>query len=206
MCSLCCVRHRIRFLISANVRVSKSAAALAGGLYGKEASLASLCRHVHIPGFAQTQGTGHRNLGAARKPQANPCLPQDLALAKLAQDFRIDRVNTEGLYLVTTKDEPHRTIGTVRFRKGTLAYVSKRWGPPNEREGIELAQAFYGVVQDFVKQGITTCTIQTFENQDPQGEIRSATLSCGGKQINVDIVRHEDIGNTASVDECIGAP
>jgi len=129
-------------------------------------------------------------------------LPKESVMAKLARQDEIHPLG-ENYYLVTAKDEPHRTIGTVEFKNGRLASISRYWGPRDERKGngVDLALSLYRLARAFVQDGKTGCTIGAGENGDPRGDVRSLEIKCGDKSINVDIIRLEDHGEIATVEE-----
>jgi hypothetical protein len=115
-------------------------------------------------------------------------LSRDGVLGKLAQEYRIDQLY-EGGYFVTTKDEPRSIIGTVRFRNGRLVSVYRYWGPGprGERQGVDLAQSFYGLARVFAQEGRTACRLKVSEHESPDGEDRLVIIRCGDKSIDVHI-------------------
>lgn len=128
-------------------------------------------------------------------------LPQDVVLGKLAQDYRIDRAD-EGLYLVTTKDEPHRTVGTIRFKEGKLPSIFRNWAE-YDQQGAELARSLYRLVQTFVQEGRTACTINVVESEQAEGEDRSVIMKCGPKSIDVHITRLQNVPEVATIEESL---
>ena len=130
-------------------------------------------------------------------------LSQDGVLAKLAQEYRIDR-GDEGLYLVTGKDEPHRTVGSIRFRDGRLVSIYRNWAE-FQQQGAELASSFYRLARVFVQEGRTACTINAGENEQADSEDRFVLIKCGRKSIGVRVTRIPNVPEVATVEESLEA-
>jgi hypothetical protein len=133
-------------------------------------------------------------------------LPQNEVLGRLAEKYRIDRID-DGTYFVATKlssNEQYDVVGTIRFRQGKLVSVYRPWVPAHSN-GAELARSFYRLARVFVQEGRTACTLGVAENEMADGENHSVVIKCGGKSIEVHVTRTHHTKEVATVEEVLEA-
>ncbi len=137
-------------------------------------------------------------------------MSQQKVLDMLAERFKVAKFPGSGdgpfsSWTVMARTAPFTLIGNVTFNDGQLTSVIKYWGPNDQQKGVEVASALYGALAQFIKEGKRSCVIDTSTNQTPQAEMKSAFITCGGKYLDVSIVRTNGF-ESASISEFLQSP
>jgi hypothetical protein len=106
---------------------------------------------------------------------------------------------------------PYHTVGSVTFADAKLHSAQKNWGPDDKTKGAEFARGLYMALNSFVQEKRQDCWNSTRQSEGPRGEVRTAYIVCGGKNISFDIARLTDVAQygmseTVTVSENLGDP
>jgi hypothetical protein len=133
-------------------------------------------------------------------------MPQDDLLIKLrARGYSVMELGDSSWNVM---DGPS-ILGTIGFTNGKLSYVSKSWGPQEQKKGVEFARAVFGLIAHLEEEGKTLCLISTATSHDPNGQSDGAFMTCGQKYIELRVVRIDRgdfTGEYASISETLRTP
>ena len=98
---------------------------------------------------------------------------------------------------------PYTMVGSVAFRDGKLSSATKYWDPVDQQKAAPFARSVYGVIAELVKDGKTTCTIQTGQSESPGNEQKAAFIICGDRKIEILVMRDDKLGEIGTVSELL---
>lgn len=114
-------------------------------------------------------------------------MPRDAVLARFAPYYNLQKVGSDS-WIVSPKNQSAReAIGSISFREGKLTAIYREWGPNDQLAGAPFARAIFGVIQQLSQEGKHVCSISVSQTQDPQSELRTAFLVCGGKTVKINL-------------------
>jgi len=124
-------------------------------------------------------------------------------LTKLNEQHRHNLRKTErigsadDLWQIQSKSKNLKTfdsIGSLGFRNGKLIYISRDWSPDGDDQPMNFgaADAIYGLLAQFQRDGNTACQISAQENNSPKYEVRTILITCGSKDIRIDVIEADD--------------
>jgi hypothetical protein len=102
--------------------------------------------------------------------------------------------------MLWTKSSPVQAVASLAFKDGKVSTVVKYWDPKDQQQAAPFARSVYGAIAALVKDGKTTCIINASENDSPNAEQKTATITCGGRKIDIDVV-HTEKGESALISE-----
>jgi hypothetical protein len=174
-------------------------------------------------GFLAAAGT----VATSAQPQTGPPQPgatvtlagQTLALGmaeadvlKGFQDYWLPILTTKGKgpyssWMIRSRNgPPYEVAGSISCREGRLVYVAKSWTPQTSQQAFAFADAVFGAMSSFVRDGYRACVLNTRNVDEPRSQVRTVSILCGGKRIDIRALRLEGSGDLAAVDEILEAP
>ncbi len=88
---------------------------------------------------------------------------------------------------VVSKNQQQIAYARIYFKDEKLATVLKYWDVDRPDTEVGFANALFGAVSSFEREGRTYCTIQTGQGQSPGNEIKTVFIACGQKYLRMDI-------------------
>jgi len=155
------------------------------------------------PPFAEDLAAVRRESSITLGAELKLGMPQAEVLEKLADYYEVRKSVPGAWQLLSKNGPPFESFGSVTFHDGRLTYVSKEWGPTNQQRGVEFATALYGALANLTAQKETLCWISTLQNMDPAGEMRQMWFTCGGKTLDITVVRDRRYGNHVTMSEIL---
>jgi len=158
----------------------------------------------------ETQGQGSRdsiNLGGT---ELRVGMPEGTVMQSLAVDYDVHQTTLQtgvSLLTVTEKGKPQILIATVGFRNGKLEAANKLWTVTEPNTEAAYANAIYGAVSSFEREGRTQCTIQSAQGQEPtmSMEFKTVFIVCGQKFLTLSIInQNKQPQESATVSETLG--
>jgi hypothetical protein len=163
------------------------------------------------------------------QPQTGPAQPgatvtlagQTLALGmaetdvlKGFQDYWLPILTTKGKgpyssWMIRSRNgPPYEVAGSISCREGRLVYVAKSWTPQTSQQAFAFADAvfLFWTISGFVRDGYRACVLDTRNVDEPGSQVRTVSILCGGKRIEVSALRIAGSGEFAGVDEILEAP
>ncbi len=111
-------------------------------------------------------------------------MPRDVVMSGLAEQYKLMRIGTNDDWLVGSKTTRAASLGEVSFSNGRLDYVSRDWSSVEE-DGFSVAQALYGLLEQFGREERHNCAVNTETSRTPEAETRTITMTCGIKRLVV---------------------
>jgi hypothetical protein len=121
-------------------------------------------------------------------------MPQAEVFASLRRQYYVPDDGKNGgdknSYLVfRSAQTPLELLGTLEFKAGKLDVVRKEWGDQNQTLGAPLARAFYSAASALARNGSKLCLLSVGETENQLSEIRTTTITCGKKSIEITHVK-----------------
>jgi hypothetical protein len=131
-------------------------------------------------------------------------MAEDVVLHQLGLTFDLQEP-ASGSWIITEKGHPIAAVGSVSFKAGKLTAVYKNWTVNGRTPNTEaaFADALFGAVGSFEREGRTGCTVETGHSQDPTAENKVVLITCGRKYLQVDIWRIGPREQTATISEVL---
>lgn len=112
-------------------------------------------------------------------------LSREAVVNRLGDNFALVRLGTSGdNWAVESKDAARVSYGNLTFEKGRLASASRNWARLDEGT-FTFAQSLQEALDQFVKKGKRTCTVETTSYRTVNAEAKSVTLMCGRKSLTI---------------------
>jgi hypothetical protein len=117
---------------------------------------------------------------------------QDVVLATLTRAGYTVTEETGG-WTVEEPGKPYHHLGAVGFKKNILTSIDRDWTPDSQSDAVAVVEGIYGALSAAYKDGRSTCSLTTEDQQHPTIDIKSITLICGPsrKSLTIGIVHHE---------------
>ncbi len=136
-------------------------------------------------------------------------MQEKMVLDELRGKYRVVSTSPDN-WAVIENDPSLPAIGSIAFQAGRLSYVRRTWvqlsaSATGESDAVGLARVFHGVISQFVKEQRRSCTIGTYDSFTPQAEGLTTYIACGGKEVQVVLLRTDRLGWTATIDEVMPA-
>lgn len=109
-------------------------------------------------------------------------------------------------WMVVSKTDSRVAFANIYFKNGKLAAVNKYWDIDEPSTAVGFADALFGAITEFEREGRTDCQIQTERTQNPGNEIKTAFVVCGQKHLRIDIFFKGQQGESATITEVLESP
>jgi hypothetical protein len=93
-------------------------------------------------------------------------------------------------------------VGAVTFKDSRLFWASRTWGD-EDAGAAKLVRNLYFLLNSFEKQGNTSCTIETREQESPDLNSKSVDIHCGKRTASLYTVAYKEQRPVANLDETI---
>jgi len=134
-------------------------------------------------------------------------MDQKQVLADVGKHYGVKALSDPGQFVVFTapKEEGAKPKweGMLTFKNGKLTSVERLWAYENDENSVALTKSLIGVMTNFVKNGKSTCIVQTqlSDSLDAQGE--TVFVSCGRRMLKISVAKVEGYKEDASVSETL---
>jgi hypothetical protein len=138
-------------------------------------------------------------------------MDKENALKKLKESYGVleQKIRGSEIYTVTSGKEPNfKFLGTVTFREGKLAWISRNWGNFNMANNpMEYASALFAALEGAAAASGSTATITTKVSRVPSGEIKQIDFVFSDRKITTLISDGpaQGLGKQAGIDESVSA-
>jgi hypothetical protein len=134
-------------------------------------------------------------------------MAQGAVLQQVGQVYDVQEVKFQpphvSGWMVEEKGKPQKAISSLFFKDGKLNSIYKYWTVDEPNTEAAYANAIYGALNSFEREGKTQCTIHTDQVQGPQRESKAIFMTCGQKYLRLDIGRDENLGEYATLAEVL---
>jgi hypothetical protein len=130
-------------------------------------------------------------------------LLQDSVLKSLAvQCAHTSTADDGNSWLIASKDDPLKGIGSVFFKAGRLSLIGKFWSE-GAKDPADVDDALYFVAAHFIREGRTTCTMDVLQDDAPELGYKRFSMICGHKELRVSVARTKLLGVVLEVEELL---
>lgn len=134
-------------------------------------------------------------------------MTQQHVLAEVGKHYGVKPLTDPTQFVVFTlpnnsTDKP-KWEGMLTFKSGKLASVERLWAYENDDNSVALTKSLVSLMSGFVKDGKSTCVVQTLlsDSLDAQGE--TVFLTCGRRTLKISVAKVEGYKEDASVSETL---
>jgi|SRR5271169_4816744 len=148
-----------------------------------------------LPSVAQAPPADSIWIGPDRYVLLSLGQPKDSVLRSLREHFDLAGEETNEVYVSTAGCLLSECPGMVSFKQGRLSSVTKNWQIVGPDRDVAVVQAIRGAMSSFGTAG-RTCSVQTFDHQEPNVERSGVAVACGKRQVQIIDSRATFGGNT----------
>ena len=118
---------------------------------------------------------------------------RESTLVRLRSHYRVDSMPSQDHWMVISGSAPSNSIiGTVSFRRGLLARVTRVWTPSGAaRTQTDAVRAVIGALQQLLSDRRAACQLTDRSNRAPTGELLEVTVTCNDRQVAIALVRQD---------------
>ena len=161
-----------------------------------------LCLLVGLPVWAQHE-VDEILLGA----QLKLGMTQDQVLKEVGKHYGYKALSDPSQYVVFTQPkeqgEKPRWEGMLTFKAGKLISVERLWAYENDDNSVALTKSLLGVLSNFVKNGQSTCVVQSLLSDEPDAQGETIFVNCGKRSLKISVAKVEGYKEDASVSETL---
>lgn len=130
---------------------------------------------------------------------------RESTLVRLRTQYGVDSMASQDQWMVISGSPPsNAVIGTVSFKRGLLARVTRVWTPPEAASTqSDAIRAVIGALPQLLSDRQATCQLADRSNRSPTGDLSDITVTCGERQVAITLVRY-DGRDLISVTEQLG--
>jgi hypothetical protein len=160
-----------------------------------------LCLLLGLPSWAQSSGD-EIELGAKFKLG----MPQQQVLTEVGKHFELKSLSDSSHYVVFQKpkeNEKPQWEGMLSFKAGKLAAVERLWAYQNDESGVAITKSLVGVLNSLVKDGHSTCVVQSVVSDAPDAQAETIFLNCGKRSLKISVAKIDGYKEDASISEIL---
>jgi hypothetical protein len=134
-------------------------------------------------------------------------MPQNQVLAEVGRHYGVKALSDPTQFVVFTKpkdeNEKPRWEGMLTFKTGKLIAVERLWAYENDENSVALTKSLIGVLNNFVKNGQSTCVVQSLMSDAPDAQGETVFVNCGKRSLKISVAKIEGYKEDASVSETL---
>ena len=157
---------------------------------------------IGLPLWAQ--GEGEEILLGARLKLG---MAQDQVLKEVGKYYAYKVLSDPSQYVVFTPPkeqvEKPRWEGMLTFKATKLVSVERLWAYESDENSVALTKSLVGVLSNFVRDGQSTCVVQTMRSDAPDAEGETVFVNCGKRSLKISVTKIEGYKEDASVSEML---
>jgi hypothetical protein len=134
-------------------------------------------------------------------------MAQDEVLKEVGKHYGYKALSDPSQYVVFTpaKEEgaKPRWEGMLSFKSGKLVSAERLWAYENDDNSVALTKSLVGVLNKFVRDGQSTCVVQSMRSDAPDAEGETVFVNCGKRSLKISVAKVEGYKEDASISEML---